>query len=154
MHYLFSQKSSIKESEAMLIITLLLDLQEDFRMAIKQSTIRFLMRFGFDFDLAQKNKFHFLQNACNSFLLVFKVQRAVARVWIGNGSKSNRISNCNDTWSSPMEMQLSIGQQSSRPSFNGNPSGVAGNESSLVRIVSYNGIARMHNISLFITQLA
>lgn len=49
MHYLFGQKHHVKESEAMLIITLLLDLQEDFRLAIKQSTLRFLMRFDFNF---------------------------------------------------------------------------------------------------------
>lgn len=96
--------------------------------------------------LSINTKFHFHPHAQNLFFLTFKVQRAVAKVWIGNGSKSNRISNCNDTWSSPMEMQLSIGQQSSWSSFDGNPSGFAGNESSLVWIVSNDGhFARMLN---------
>lgn len=53
----------------MLIISLLLDLQEDFRMAIKQSTIRFLMRFGFDFDLAQKTNFTFFKTHAIRFFL-------------------------------------------------------------------------------------
>lgn len=44
MHYLFSSKHQVKESEAILIIILLLDLQEDFRFSIKQSIMRFLLR--------------------------------------------------------------------------------------------------------------
>lgn len=44
MHYLFSPKYRVKNSEAILIIILLLDLQEDFRFFIKQSIMRFLLR--------------------------------------------------------------------------------------------------------------
>lgn len=44
LNYLFNPKYKVKESEALLIVVLLLDLQEDFRLAIKLSTMRFLLR--------------------------------------------------------------------------------------------------------------
>lgn len=43
MNFLFSSKHLVRESEAILLIILLLDLQEDFRFAIKQSTLKFLL---------------------------------------------------------------------------------------------------------------
>lgn len=83
--------------------------------------------------------FTFIHMHAIYFRFIFKVQRAMATIWIGNGSEFNRISNRNDTWSGPMEMQLSIGQQSSWSSFDGRASRFAGNEPALVRIVSDNG---------------
>lgn len=44
LNYLFNPKYQVKENEALLIIVLLLDLQQDFRLAIKRSTVRFLLR--------------------------------------------------------------------------------------------------------------
>lgn len=44
MDYLFDAKNHITESEAVLLIVLLLDLQEDFRYAIKRSILAFLLR--------------------------------------------------------------------------------------------------------------
>lgn len=44
MDYLFDQSNRIKESEAVLLIILLLDLQEDFRCAVKRSIVQFLLR--------------------------------------------------------------------------------------------------------------
>lgn len=44
MDYLFDQSNRIKESEAVLLIILLLDLQEDFRYAVKRSIVQFLLR--------------------------------------------------------------------------------------------------------------
>lgn len=44
MNYLFNPKNRVKESEAILIIVLLLDLQQDFRLAVKRSIMKFLLR--------------------------------------------------------------------------------------------------------------
>lgn len=44
LDYLFDTKNHVRESEAILIIILLIDLQEDFRYAIKNSIMKFLLR--------------------------------------------------------------------------------------------------------------
>lgn len=44
MDYLFNAKNQVNENEAVLLIALLLDLQEDFRYAIKRSILTFLLR--------------------------------------------------------------------------------------------------------------
>lgn len=44
MDFLFTSKNRVKESEALLIIVLLLDLQEDYRHQVKRSVLRYILK--------------------------------------------------------------------------------------------------------------
>lgn len=43
--YLFDQRHRVKEEEATMIIALLMDLQEDFRYAVKRAFIKYILRY-------------------------------------------------------------------------------------------------------------
>lgn len=75
-------------------------------------------------------------NSISIICIYGQLHGTMETIRIRNGFKSNRISNCHDTRTSAMEMQLSIGKQSSWSNFNGDSSGFTGHESSLVWIVS------------------
>lgn len=134
MNYLFNPRNQVKESEAILIIVLLLDLQQDFRLAIKQSLLRFLLRYGFVLKLiiiyllisTLRKPIHTLQ----------QLQQPEEAFSIGNGSMSDRISVANHPWASVVEMQFPDSQQSLGSGANGESSSVASYELPLVRTVS------------------
>lgn len=42
--YLFVQKSSVTEEQATLLVALLLDLQEDYRLAVKRAFLKYILK--------------------------------------------------------------------------------------------------------------
>lgn len=42
--YLFDQRHHVKEEEATMVIALLMDLQEDFRYAVKRAFIKYILK--------------------------------------------------------------------------------------------------------------
>lgn len=95
--YLFDQRNHVKEEEATMLIALLMDLQEDFRYAVKRAFIKYIL------------KYELYKIISKQITNILYCQFTIRESTVAAGKRTSRISDAHNSWTSSVEMQLPVG---------------------------------------------